>query len=378
MEYCQGKRGEYSEIIPFINEVFGEDFPVILPKTYGADRHFEEYHHLVKENGVLTALIGDYEQDFFIGDKFLKTGCIGSVSVSKQARGKGYMQFLMKKTEEAMREHQVDLAFLGGLRNRYGFFGFEKGGYTYEFYFNEANIRQTIGWDADKAVEIKPVTEDAPVLDEMYELYRKNNLIWCRNREEFYIKSRTWNNEVFQVCIDGVFVGYYAAKGGCVIELELTDWDNLLRVAKACMIRNGEKSWSVQVLGWQFAQLSAMYRVCESYVLRTCCSYKILNYPNVIAALLELKKQTVTLEEGSLTIAIREEQNFTGLYRITVQNQEVTVEEVSDVQPDLVLTDREAVTVLMSPAGTFYVREKQEKLRNWFPVEFSISNLDEF
>ena len=36
------------------------------------------------------------------------------------------MKLLMQKTEEAMRAHQVDIAFLGGMRNRYGFFGFEK------------------------------------------------------------------------------------------------------------------------------------------------------------------------------------------------------------------------------------------------------------
>ena len=395
MEYCQGKRGEYTEIIPFINEVFGENFPVILPKTYGADRHFEEYHQLVKEDGVLTALIGNYEQDFYIGDRVLRTGCVGSVSVAKRARGRGYMKLLMKKTEEAMRAHQVDLAFLGGLRNRYGFFGFEKGGYTYDFHFNEANIRQTIGWEEDAAVEIRPVTEKDPVLDEMYALYRKNQFMWCRSREEFLMKSRTWNNEVFQVRIEDTFAGYYAAKGGCIVELELSDWNHLLRVAKACMVRNREKSLSVQVVGWHTAQVSALYQACEHYTLRTGCSYKILNYPNVLAALLEVKKQTTKLEDGILTIAIQETdsqdgammktvssektaQNFIGIYRITVQNQEVTVEETAEVQPDLILTEREAVTVLLSPAGQFYLREKKDKLKNWFPAEFSISNLDEF
>lgn len=409
MEYCQGKHGEYAEIIPFINEVFGEDFPVILPKTYGPGKHFEEYHQLVKEDGVLTAVIGNYEQDFYIGNTVLKTGCVGSVSVSKQARGKGYMQLLMKKTEEAMRAHQVDIAFLGGLRNRYGFFGFEKSGFTYEFYFNEANIRQTVGWDEDTGVEIRLVTADDPALDELYALYRKN-VMWCRSREEFYEKSHTWNHEVFQIRLDGVFAGYFAAKGGCIVELELSDWSNLLRVVKACMIKNNEKSLSVQVLGWQIEQLTALFMTCESYHLRTCCAFKILNYVNTITALLELKKTYTKLEDGTLLLGIKPsnqlERNFEAmpkseieekhtevlkpdeaglnkkenilLIQITVEHGNITVMEVQEGTPTLVLTDREAAAVLMSPAGTFYARNHQLKLKNWFPVEFSISNLDEF
>lgn len=387
MEYCQGKYGEYAEIIPFINEVFGEDFPVILPKTYGPGKHFEEYHQLVKEDGVLTAVIGNYEQDFYIGNTVLKTGCVGSVSVSKQARGKGYMQLLMKKTEEAMRAHQVDIAFLGGLRNRYGFFGFEKSGFTYEFYFNEANIRQTIGWDEDTGAEIRLVTADDPVLDELYALYRKN-VMWCRSREEFYEKSRTWNNEVFQIRFDGIFAGYFAAKGGCLVELELADWSNLLRAVKACMVKNKEKSLSVQALGWQMEQLTALFRACESYHLRTCCAFKILNYVNTITALLELKKTYTELEDGTLLLGIKQsnqlEQNFEAqpnniqLIQIIIEDGKIEVREVQEGTPALVLTDREAATVLMSPAGAFYARNYQKNLKNWFPVEFSISNLDEF
>ena len=386
MEYCQGKHGEYVEIITFINEVFGENFSVILPKTYGPEKHFEEYHQLVKEDGVLTAVIGNYEQDFYIGNTVLKTGCVGSVSVAKSARGKGYMQFLMKKTEEAMRAHQVDIAFLGGLRNRYGFFGFEKSGFTYEFYFNEANIRQTVGWDEDTGVEIRLVTADDPALDELYALYRKN-VMWCRSREEFYEKSRTWNNEVFQIRLDGVFAGYFAAKGGCLVELELSDWSNLLRVVKACMIKNNEKSLSVQVLGWQIEQLTALFMTCESYHLRTCCAFKILNYINTITALLELKKTYTELENGTLLLGIKQsnqlERNFEAqpniqLIRITVEDGKIAVEELYEGTPDIVLTDREAATVLLSPAGVFYARKYQQKLKNWFPVEFSISNLDEF
>ena len=409
MEYCQGKHGEYAEIIPFINEVFGEDFPVILPKTYGPGKHFEEYHQLVKEDGILTAVVGNYEQDFYIGNTVLKTGCVGSVSVSKQARGKGYMTLLMKKTEEAMRAHHIDIAFLGGMRNRYGFFGFEKSGFTYEFHFNEANIRQTIGWDEDTGAQIRPVTADDPVLDELYALYRKNTM-WCRSREEFYEKSRTWNNEVFQIRLDGIFAGYFAAKGGCLVELELTDWSNLLRAVKACMVKNKEKSLSVQALGWQTEQLTALFMACESYHLRTCCAFKILNYVNTITALLELKKTYTELENGTLLLGIKQsnqlERNFEArrktetdlqhaevlktdeyslnreknilLVRITVEDGNIEVMEVQEETPALILTDREAATVLMSPAGAFYARSHQQNLKNWFPVEFSISNLDEF
>ena len=376
MEFCIGKKGEKREIIPFINEVFGEDFPLILPKAYGDNQYYEEYHHLVKENGTITAVIGDYEQDFFIQDMLLKIGCVGSVSVAKKARGKGYMKLLMQKTEESMRKNQVDLAILGGLRNRYGFFGFEIGGYVYEFHFAEENIRHTIGWEHDGAVILKKVDEKDSILDDIYALYRKQHLVWCRTREDFYVKSVTWNQEIVQIQIDGAFGGYLIIKGNSIAELELVNWDKntALRVIKACMVRNKDTSLHLQVQGWQRKNLHTWYTVAESYSLRTGCSYKILNYPNTIKALLGLKKTYADLEDGECVFEIK----GIGSFLIQVKGNEIQVKETTGQKVDLILTEQEAVTVLFSPAGAFYLGKQKKCLKNWFPVEFSVSHLDEF
>ena len=64
--------------------------------------------------------------------------------------------------------------------------------------------------------------------------------------------------------------------------------------------------------------------------------------------------------------------------QIRVEKGKIEVTEVQEGTPALVLTEREAATVLFSPASAFYARSHRSKFNNWFPVEFAISNLDEF
>lgn len=376
MEYVKGKKEDKREIVNFISDVFQEDFYSIMPKVYGEGKNYEEYHHLIKENGKIIAVIGVYEQDFYIGNSQLKTGFIGSVSVSEKERGKGYMKLLMCKAEEEMRAHHVDIAMLGGLRNRYGFFGFEVGGVNYEFQFIEENIRHTIGWEKDDSVEVKEVMAEEEVLNEIYELYQKN-IMWSRRNEDFYIKSRTWENKIFQIRIERKFRGYFIIEKGFhhILEIELTDWKDFLRVIKACMRKNKERAIKVQVQGWQVKKASVLQKFCESYSIIPNCCYKILNYQKTLKEMLELKKLYTALEDSEFILEIDKREKLS----ISIKKENIKIEKEIQKEADIKLTEREVISALLSPAGKLYEkRSRHNKFPNWFPIEFSICNADEF
>ncbi len=376
MEYCKGERKDKKEIVSFITNVFREDFYSIMPKVYREGMDYEEYHHLIKENGKIIGALGVYEQDFFIKGKRLRTGFIGSVGVSEEERGKGYMKLLMHKAEEEMRTRHIDIAMLGGLRNRYGFYGFEMGGQNYEFNFIEENIRHTIGWEKEEEVEIHRVIEEEDVLEEIYSLYRKN-IIWCRKKEDFYIISKTWENKLFQVRINGKFKGYFIIDKGYhyIFEIELIDWNDFLRVIKACMLKNEERAIKVQVQGWQIQKASVLHKFCEFYHITTNCNYKILDYQNVLEVLLELKSSYTILENGEFTIEIEN----AGIFFISVKDGMICVKRENAKDVDMKLTEREVISAFLSPAGKLYEKRSDKKrIPNWFPIEFSICNADEF
>ena len=46
---------------------------------------------------------------------------------------------------------------------------------------------------------------------------------------------------------------------------------------------------------------------------------------------------------------------------------------------DMKLTEREVISTFLSPAGKLYEKRSDKKrIPNWFPIEFSICNADEF
>ena len=381
MEYLKGTSADRNEIITFINQVFDVEFREIMGKVYQSKEEFESYHHLVKEDGKIMAAVGVYEQTFVVGSSKLKTGCIGSVSVSNEARGKGYMKLLMKKADEDMRKNHVAIAMLCGLRNRYGFYGYQMGGQVYEFQMEEENIRHTIGWGEDTAVQLIPVeSEDDPALDAIYELYQKKTM-HCRNRDDFYIRSKTWNHKLIQIQINNQFAGYYLTntEQNFIPEIELVDYSQLLQVLKACLLRIDKKSLKVQAHEWEPEKALKLEQVCEIYESKPNYCYKILDYPVALKAMLELKQAHDKLDDGSFLLNVTD----VGAFLMTIQAGKVSVVEVdaqaSNQAIDMELSSREVIDALISPA--FHLYEAQTKSgypKGWFPLSFSPDYVDLF
>lgn len=393
--YCTGTKKDKKELVAFLNKVFHEDFYEIMKKTYGNGQHFEQFHHLMKEQDRIVAAVGVYEQEFHIKDTILKTGFIGSVSVDEQERKKGYMKFLMEKAENQMRSDEIALAMLGGLRNRYGHWGYETGGSYYKFYFHEENIRHTIGWKNDDGIKLIPVHEDCSDFEEtmnrIYELYRTKNM-WCRERHDFYIRSQTWNSFLYEIFIDEMFAGYLVCNHDCsfIPELELIDWEaeRLLRILRAVMryrpavtviadsdIEKPVHPFTIEVQAWEPEKAAALQKICEHYSLHTRCSMKILDYPKALQAMLKLKQTYTRLAEGHFTIQVKEK----GTFVMKVQDGAVSVVPDECAIPDLTVSEKDCINALISPASALYERQTVNGYpKGWFPLEFAPGNLDEF
>ena len=79
------------EILDFADLVFSlssgsTDFEAILPKAYSQARQHIVTHHVMREKGVIQALVDVYPLTLAAGDLSLKCGYIGTVSVHPKAR----------------------------------------------------------------------------------------------------------------------------------------------------------------------------------------------------------------------------------------------------------------------------------------------------
>lgn len=408
--YCTGTKDDKNAIVAFINGVFHENFYDIMKKTYAEEQHYEPFHHLIKENdGRIVAALGVYEQTYHSKNEIiepLKTGFIGSVSVDKNERGKGYMKVLMEKAEKQMRKDGVSFAMLGGFRNRYGYWGYELGGIYYQYHFREENIYHTIGWDYDNGVVIRPVEKACfnsidfeQTLDRIYYLYRQGNM-WCRSREEFYLCCLTWNHKLYEIIVDNTFAGYVVCNrdGGFIPEIELIKWDRefLLRVLRGLMRHNpisletdkifedGKSQATeaihgliIQAHAWEPEKACALQQVCEHYFVHTRCNVKILDYPKTLKFMLQHKKTytNIPLEEKQFVVSV----NGKGTFVMMIKEGNVDVWQDDNAEADLIVSEKDCISALMSSVSNLYERKTVNGYpKGWFPLEFAPGNLDEF
>ena len=95
-------------------------------------------------------------------DETLKCGMIGSVSVHPYARGEGHMKRLMAMAAEDARERQYDLMILGGQRQRYNYFGFERAVYVIRHAVMQTNLRHCHGDAEMGSFAFSELTDDCP------------------------------------------------------------------------------------------------------------------------------------------------------------------------------------------------------------------------
>ena len=214
--YGRGRDEDNKKLIAFLDEVFFTDDPEerdflnLLPKCY-KDKYRPAYNNFVVQdkNGEFRSAIGSFYNDMTIGDEQIKACCIGNVAVGKNYRSMGYMIELMELSVEDMRKNGVDVAYLGGQRQRYGYFGFESSGTSYRFNFSRSAYKHTLkampcGLDIEK---LSP--NDAESIANIEKIYSKLPIRSNRKPESYFDVLCSWRDRPYILKDNGDFVGYF-------------------------------------------------------------------------------------------------------------------------------------------------------------------------
>lgn len=376
---CKGTKNDREEILDLANYVFSFDhkphnFVEMVPRLYGPESSSEALHYLIKESGRIKALLCSFPQEVKVGETLLKLAFIGTVSVHPNYRGRGYMKRLMNAAVEDMKKNGTDFSALGGQRQRYQYFGFEKGGTEYQFVLETRNLHHAFR-DITKNMDMVPLDKmEKEAWDYAYNLFQRRNIRGIRCREEFSSILHTWKCIPYLLMDRGEIKGYFSTDGKIIHELILCNESLLLPSIKSIMNLFSMKKTIVKAAAYEEQRLAQLSAVCENCSITTNTNYQIFHFGKVISSFLKIKEEYTGLQDGEIVLQIGNE-----TVAISIRSGRLTIEEHNSSFPVISLGNLEAVEFLTAP---FSPRRREESrrfpfLQSWFPLPLYTAPLDE-
>ena len=182
-EIVRLKAEDYDELIALLNGVFSlahgreEDFEYMLPKMCVPDDEHMGRHLAIKKNGKIVSALGVYPLPVKIMGEELMFSTMGNIATLPEEEGQGYMSLLINEAMAELERIGADASRLSGARQRYNRFGYECGGWIYNFVLCIHNIKyQKPEFKSD--ISFAPVTlEDKETLSRMMDSYNQGNFV---------------------------------------------------------------------------------------------------------------------------------------------------------------------------------------------------------
>ena len=332
--YGRGEDEDNKKLIAFLDEVFftddpeGRDFLNLLPKCY-KDQYRPAYNNFVvqDENGEFRSAIGSFYNDMTVGDEQIKACCIGNVAVGTKYRSMGYMIELMELSVKDMGENGVDVAYLGGQRQRYGYFGFESSGTSYCFNFSRSAYRHALK-AMPCGLEIEKLTpDDTESIDNIEKIYSKLPIRSNRKPDSYFDVLCSWRDRPYVLKKDGEFVGYFVLDytKNNVNEFGAVDPEYYPNLVAAVMEKTEALHVGFVVAPFESEKIRFFTENADGLNIDGCEMILVYNFEKVIRAYLGAKAKYCKLCDGAFTVLIHGKEGDENL-RVEVCGNKVTVD----------------------------------------------------
>ena len=298
---------DFDEAIAFLDGVFGEhrphDFATLLPSIYQPSDELMSCNHALRVDGRIRAIVGLFPIDWQVGGRLLKVGGIGGVSTHHSDRGKGYMGVLMRHCVERMKAEGFHLSWLGGQRQRYGYFGYEKCGQTISVDLGPANLRHACPAPAELRFEaLEPGHSDR--LEQAWRMHQAQR-VHCRRRKPWFHRYlRAWYNRPHAALdASGEIAGYLVASpdGGQVVELIGRDEETALAMAPAWVQARDAGSVRFSLPPERWSLVRRLAAVGESVSVASSGNWQVFDWAATVEALMGVCD---SLPEGEADVGI--------------------------------------------------------------------------
>ncbi len=377
--FGRGSAEMFDDYMDFINYVFGfngtlEDFKKLLPKLYKYEYEPAVSSYVTLEDGKIKAAVGAFDHDVCVCGKRIKTRGIGNVAVHPYTRGGGYMRKLMNMAVDDMINDGIALSVLGGRRQRYNYFSYDKLGQAVSMTFNDDNMRHTFG--KDRKHTIKPVCvkesnneilENIKALSESYPFYA------IRESKKYFEILSSWEQKIVAGFEGDSFIGYAVFKGKDINEILVNDITKLPEFVCTLFDTIKVPAMKIKLPIFLPEYIESLCRICEAYDIECCKSFSVLNYKEVVGAFMKLKATYTEMPEGELVLDI-DGRGGREKIKLSVCGGNISVEYTDD-EADMILSHLDAMNLFFAP-----VCPKREKLpvfaKIWLPIPIYLYSSD--
>lgn len=382
--YCgRGSHVSYRELMDVLNTSFGfftpeTEFLGLLPKLYREGYRPQDQNWVVTEDGTTVAAVGAYDHAIEVCGRRLPCRGIGNVAVHPQHRRKGYMKAAMNQALADMLRDGVVLSTLGGRRQRYQYFGYDKAGPAYVFSISRDCIRHSFG-DAPPPFRLREVTDPQdPSIEDILALTQGSPYAPIRDRAVYLDISHTWKARLLVATAPDEgdrFVGYCICEKDALTELRLTRTEDLLGLVQS-VFAYLDAPYTLKLPPFEIDLISRISLMAEGVTIQPSMMYNVLSFATVIEAFMALKLTYASLMDGEMTFLIH---GFGGdeRIRIAVRQGKHTLESLPDtVDTEMELSHLQGMELFFGCVSA--QRETaSEVLRSWFPLPLWMYRADE-
>ena len=372
---------DFPNILNFINMVFSmshcpHDFRQLLPKLYEKGQEEKSIHYLALENEEIKACVCVLPITLCCENKTITCATVGSVSVHPYSRGKGYMRKLMHIAIEDMKKSNISMSTLSGLRNRYQYYGYEKGGFVFQYCFTPDNFRHCREKFPKRKITLCQIQDtENPLLTEIQAIQENQILFAKKNPSDFLAIMKSWNAKLYGILENQMCKGYVALQGNQILEMRLTDKALLFASLEECLKESGSKELFLRILPYDTYLLKECTQLFESFTIALDDNYMIFDYPKVLDFFLNVKSKYTSLNSGSSDFTIKGH----GTFQIQVDNGVPSVTQLKDLEgkSSVNFSSFESILALFAPnCGMGLLETKLPENCNWFPLPLALSPFD--
>lgn len=378
MELVHLTSRDFEEAMDFLNLVFSQtnfphDFARRMPMVCRPEEAYMNRHLAIKRDGRIRAMLLSSPSEVTVAGRRLRVAGIGSVATHLNERGNGLMRQLMEQAIREMEEEGTDLSALGGQRQRYQYYGYDRCGLTYSYTLTARNLRHSRYPVPDWRFE--PIREeDISLLEQAQRLYEEQPLHASRGGADDFYRFLISRHDLPYACLDreGRMVGYLtvdASRKGAA-ELVADSQEHGVDLMAAWIASNGLDQLTRPVHPWERQMMRTLGGICESFYAAPDHQYRIFHWERVVQAFLELKRSYAPLADGELVLEIQD----WGRLAVSVRGGEPFCER-TQTAPHLSLSSFEAMRAVFGPfpadCSAALPADRALLFQSWFPLPLS-------
>ena len=344
---------DFEELVDLANYVFSHnggrvDFPSLLPKLYNPTYRTASHHVVAKEDGKIRAMVGAFPIPVSVAGESLLACGIGTVCVHPYRRSSGYMKTLMGMAHQDMIASGADFGCLGGQRQRYQYFGYDKCGQLVHFEVNRSNVRHVYGAGPTAGCTFRLLAAEDPALADCMRLFAERPAHAERVPERFFDIMRSWDSQAWLVNQGSDVFGYLIASksGEKIHELVLRDPAMSAVAAAEWVLHRGVEKVEVILPPFDQAGIRALSQLAESMRVEAADNMAVFRFDTTVNAFFKLKASYDALPDGELVILVDGHPAF----RMSATAGVVKAEQTEE-PAHMLLSYADALSVLFSPLG---------------------------